>query len=192
MKWVLRVMGFVNAVLYIYRNGADVIARDILTGAYHRAWFTKQVGPVETERARRYKHPLTVCVLDLDRLKIVNDTLGHLAGDGLLKELVYKLTKYCRRTDFIVRLGGDEFMILFSETTVEAAKSLIERIRQENPDVKFSAGFACWFPEWPQYPRQVEQPIDLQSLIREADERMYQQKKSHQKVVEGVVVSAAR
>jgi len=179
--FITRIKQFWFAVVYVLRFGTVVIVRDISTGAYRRDWFMKQLAPIEIERARRHKHPLSVCVLDLDGLKTVNDTQGHLAGDGLLKEFVYKLMRYCRRTDLIVRLGGDEFMILFSETTVVAAQSLIKRIQEDNPDIKFSAGFACWFPEWSQLPHKAEGWIDLDRLIREADERMYEEKRSHKK-----------
>ena len=82
-------------------------------------------------RARRYQHPLTILIMDLDDLKLINDTKGHLAGDRALQTIAAKVKKQLRETDFIGRFGGDEFVVLLTETDLEGGHRVAERIRQD-------------------------------------------------------------
>jgi diguanylate cyclase (GGDEF)-like protein len=94
---------------------------DPLTGLANRALFN--------ERLERAALPLTLLALDLDRFKHVNDTLGHEAGDELLKQVAGRLTDLVRDTDLVARLGGDEFMILLSgRLDAQAAQELAARV----------------------------------------------------------------
>ena len=94
---------------------------DPLTGLANRALFT--------ERLERSPLPLTLLALDLDRFKAVNDTLGHEAGDDLLKQVAARLTPLVRSTDIVARLGGDEFMILLSGAVgADAIQTLAGRV----------------------------------------------------------------
>lgn len=83
----------------------------------------------ECERYRRYDHPLSLIMLDLDNFKSVNDELGHQAGDMLLKMVADVLNNSCRATDLIGRYGGEEFVVVCCETTLDEAVQLAERIR---------------------------------------------------------------
>jgi len=102
---------------------------DALTGLANRAALTQKIDEAAA-RQRRLAEPFTVLLLDLDRFKQVNDTLGHPAGDTLLMEVATRLKSLLRETDVLARLGGDEFAVIQAgeSNQREAAKSLAERI----------------------------------------------------------------
>ena len=102
---------------------------DALTGLANRAALVQRIDEAAA-RQRRSAEPFTVLLLDLDRFKQVNDTLGHLAGDTLLMEVAGRLRSLLRETDVLARLGGDEFAIIQAGQVNqrEAAISLAERI----------------------------------------------------------------
>jgi diguanylate cyclase (GGDEF)-like protein/PAS domain S-box-containing protein len=102
---------------------------DALTGLANRAALIQKIEEAAA-RQRRLQEPFTVLMLDLDRFKQVNDTLGHPAGDALLIEVATRLKSLLRETDALARLGGDEFAVIQSGETDqrEAAKLLAERI----------------------------------------------------------------
>ena len=102
---------------------------DALTGLANRAALTQKIEEAAA-RQRRRDEPFTVLLLDLDRFKQVNDTLGHPAGDTLLTEVATRLKSLLRETDVLARLGGDEFAIIQAGETSqrEAARSLADRI----------------------------------------------------------------
>lgn len=101
---------------------------DPLTGLYNRAYFNEALG-VEFRRAQRYKHPMSLVLLDLDHFKQVNDTLGHSAGDQALREVSARLRQAARTTDVIARHGGEEFAMLLPETDLEHGLVAAERFR---------------------------------------------------------------
>ncbi len=86
---------------------------DALTGLANRVTMTQKIEEAAA-RQRRRGDPFTVLLLDLDRFKYVNDTLGHAAGDTLLREVATRLKALLRETDVLARLGGDEFAIIQS------------------------------------------------------------------------------
>jgi diguanylate cyclase (GGDEF)-like protein/PAS domain S-box-containing protein len=102
---------------------------DALTGLANRAAITQRIEEAAA-RQRRWGDPFTVLLLDLDRFKHVNDTLGHSAGDALLRETAARLKTLLRETDVLARLGGDEFAVIQSGETAQraAASALAERI----------------------------------------------------------------
>ncbi len=102
--------------------------RDALTDLYNRQAFHDKLGR-EMARARRFGRELTVVTIDLDAFKQVNDTLGHLAGDAVLKRLATLLTTHTREHDIVGRLGGDEFAVALVEAGMATAKDLIRRLR---------------------------------------------------------------
>jgi diguanylate cyclase (GGDEF)-like protein len=93
---------------------------DPLTGLVNRAFFLEKIEEAGA-RLRRRSEPFTVFMLDLDRFKNVNDSLGHAAGDALLKETAIRLRSAVRETDVVARLGGDEFAIIQSTEADQAA-----------------------------------------------------------------------
>jgi diguanylate cyclase (GGDEF)-like protein/PAS domain S-box-containing protein len=102
---------------------------DALTGLANRAAVAQKIEDAAA-RQRRWGDPFTVLLLDLDRFKHVNDTLGHSAGDALLRETATRLKAFLRETDVLARLGGDEFAIIQAgeSSQREAASTLSERI----------------------------------------------------------------
>ncbi|MGB9695602.1 MAG: sensor domain-containing diguanylate cyclase, partial [Caldisericaceae bacterium] len=102
---------------------------DALTGLYNRREFDKRIKD-EVERAKRYKRPLSIISMDLDKFKELNDTFGHLAGDNVLRAFGEILRKSIRNMDVAFRVGGDEFAIILPETEEEFAFGIAERIRQ--------------------------------------------------------------
>jgi diguanylate cyclase (GGDEF)-like protein/PAS domain S-box-containing protein len=99
---------------------------DGLTGLPNRVMFTELLA-LATETARRYKREFAVLFVDLDRFKVINDTLGHEAGDVLLREIAARLKDCVRASDVVARLGGDEFVVLLQEVTSETQVGTIAR-----------------------------------------------------------------
>ncbi len=99
---------------------------DGLTGLPNRAMFMELLA-LATETVRRYKREFAVLFVDLDRFKIINDTLGHEAGDVLLREIAARLKDCVRASDVVARLGGDEFVVLLQEVNSETQVGTIAR-----------------------------------------------------------------
>jgi len=103
--------------------------KDEVTGLYNRRFFTLRLEE-EISRFRRFAHPVSVVLLDLDGFKGINDELGHAGGDETLRQVAQILMKHSRGINVVSRYGGDEFAILLVETTKEGAQLYAERIRQ--------------------------------------------------------------
>lgn len=126
--------------------------RDVLTQLPNREAWQERLA-FEYQRWQRYRHPLTVGVLDIDYFKRVNDSYGHKAGDRVLQLVAKALSDRLRTTDFIARFGGEEFVILMPETSAETARSVLDAMREhiaalpfhfrgDPVSVTFSAGLA--------------------------------------------------
>ena len=132
----------------------------------------------EVERATRYGRPLCVAFVDIDHFKVVNDSYGHAAGDIVLRDVAQTLTENLRASDLIGRYGGEEFMLILTETDVEEAATLSEKLRElierkrfsiEGNDalsVTISIGIAGG----------IGQQIRMETLVRDADAAMYSAK----------------
>ena len=111
---------------------------DVLTGLYNRrGWY--QFLAREEHRCARYGHPACVVVIDLDNLKIVNDSLGHAAGDELLRRTARALQSTVREHDVVARVGGDEFAVLGVECDMSKAESLVNRLSRALEDEQIEA-----------------------------------------------------
>ncbi|MEP1216759.1 MAG: diguanylate cyclase [Marinobacter sp.] len=126
--------------------------RDVLTQLPNREAWQERLA-FEYQRWQRYRHPLTVGVLDIDYFKRVNDSYGHKAGDRVLQLVAKALSDRLRTTDFIARFGGEEFVILMPETPPDVARSVLDGMRKhiaalpfhfrgDPVSVTFSAGLA--------------------------------------------------
>ena len=131
-----------------------MVQNDPLTHALNRRGLD-EIFRVEVSRAVRYQVPLTVVMIDLDDFKIINDTLGHAAGDRALIHFVTTAQACLRSTELIARTGGEEFVLAFPATPVESAFEAVRRLQRElarNPFVHdgtvrvmtFSGGATSW------------------------------------------------
>ena len=162
------------------RANADLqrMARtDGLTGLYNRTYFRQRLDE-EISRAVRYKQPLACIFLDVDDFKAINDTHGHLAGDGVLQEIARRISKGARHNDIVARYGGEELVILLPHTdragAIQRAKRLLASV-SESPypslpppgRVTVSIGLAMFDPDG---------PSTAQALIGAADKAVYKAK----------------
>ena len=144
---------------------------DSLTGLYNRNFFEEEM---ERLSDGRY-NPLGILICDLDGLKFINDTLGHQEGDRVLITVSEILHKNFRSSDIIARIGGDEFAVLLSNTHWNAVERRVQVVRQaaqdynnSNPEIPLSLSLG--------YAVNEENTPDMQTLFREADNRMYREK----------------
>jgi len=152
---------------------------DALTGVFNRHYFNEMIAQ-EVLRASRYDHPIGLLMIDVDRFKEINDRYGHQTGDMVLQEIAAVLRETVRKTDMIVRYGGDEFLVMLTETgqDAEEAAARIRSAVQENKNLRRISGFNVtvsvgsifWHPG-------AEYPIE-EALAR-ADARMYEDKNAH-------------
>lgn len=150
---------------------------DALTGLPNRAMFFEQLGQA-ARLAKRGGHSVAVMLLDMDRFKAINDTLGHTVGDQALREVGARVRKALRESDVVARLGGDEFAVLLGSGGAEAPKVVAEKIHKvlEEPlmiegqsmDMTASIGIAR-FPEHGE---------EADALVRAADVAMYEAKRT--------------
>lgn len=150
-------------------------ATDPLTGLYNRRLFDEYCEK-ELNRAKRYGQHLAIAILDLHKLKDVNDTLGHLQGDQVLQLAASTLRRTLRASDFAFRIGGDEFALLLPQTDSEQATTLCRRVRsqyeaeirarQVTVGVTLDFGVAV-------HPQDGAQKAELMGI---ADERLYELK----------------
>jgi diguanylate cyclase (GGDEF)-like protein len=166
--------------------------KDDVTGLYNRRFFGIRLQE-EVGRYRRFGHPLSVVLLDLDGFKAVNDALGHAAGDQTLRVVGDILLRYSRGINVLCRWGGDEFAVLLVETGKAGAESYAKRIRQVLADYPFAHGLritasfgVATLPD--------DVPPEAEALVRAADAALYAAKragKNRVALAEGPVVTAA-
>ncbi len=106
----------------------DLVMRDGLTEIFNKRKYEEEVER-EVARASRYSRPLTMILLDIDHFKVVNDTYGHLCGDYVLKQVAERVRTSLRQEQIFARVGGEEFVVLCPETSIENARRLAEKLR---------------------------------------------------------------
>jgi diguanylate cyclase (GGDEF)-like protein len=150
---------------------------DVLTGLLNRALFLDRLQSA-IDKCNRYKNSCSVLYIDVDDFKYINDYYGHYEGDEVLKAIATRMKESCRNTDSPARLGGDEFAILLDcineEDTNKTAEKILRAVSQPilvggiSITVSLSIGIAY-------YPKTA---ADMQELLKQADEAMYQAKQS--------------
>lgn len=150
--------------------------KDMLTGLDNRRVFEERIGPL-LESARRHARPITVASMDLDHFKQLNDNLGHAVGDKALQVVAGTLQEMVRNSDLLVRMGGDEFVLVLPDTALEPARVLAKRLcgaidglalnTGDGGRLGVSIGLVQWNPE-----------MSKDEWLQRADEVLYQAKKS--------------
>ncbi|HEY8608233.1 MAG TPA: GGDEF domain-containing protein [Noviherbaspirillum sp.] len=184
---VLTLGGLLVAHREIVTLAEHAANRDFLTGAWSRRAFF-EVGEREVARSARNGRPMSVLLLDLDRLKELNDTHGHAAGDQALCVFVDTVSRGIRDIDCFARLGGDEFAVALPETDLAGAILVAQRLRADIND-------RMKVPGWPNVTASIGiallRPSEtLNSLLHRADRSLYEAKAAgrNQFVVENIVV----
>ena len=145
---------------------------DQLTGTYNRHYFEQMLQRMDEEQA----YPITILIADVDDLKLINDHLGHAAGDAHLMLSAKILKKALRQSDHFCRIGGDEFAVLLPETDQAAGQRVVKRMEEEihgynqrldreSPQLSISLGLAT-----------CEGSGSLEQVMTLADQRMYERK----------------
>jgi two-component system cell cycle response regulator len=112
---------------------------DTLSGLLNRRTLFKRI-EIEIERTNRLDWPLTGIMIDIDHFKRVNDNYGHQCGDMVIQEIGARLNRSLRKYDYAGRYGGEEFFVIFSNTTADTAHSIAERFRKEMEETQFACG----------------------------------------------------
>ncbi len=161
-----------NAILF--KRVQELTITDDVTGLYNSRFLHRRLD-YELERARRFKHALSMVFIDIDYFKDVNDRHGHLCGSKLLKEMAELMQRMTRSVDMLCRYGGDEFVILMPQTSKKSAAIAAEKMRkaikqnvflkEDGVNARLTASFGV-----ASYPGDVDNKTDL---IRLADQAMY-------------------
>jgi diguanylate cyclase (GGDEF)-like protein len=153
---------------------------DKLTGAFNRTKFDEIIKR-EVERARRFDHPLAIIMFDIDHFKEINDTYGHLTGDAALRDIAALVNKLIRKIDFLVRWGGEEFVIIAPETPLDRASGLAERIRKAIAKNRFDGikGVSASFGV-----TTLKKSDDIDHVLTRVDNALYKAKSSGRNQVE--------
>ena len=117
----------------------QLATHDALTELYNRRHFVELVDK-EIARSLRHGRPLVMCIIDVDLFKPVNDQFGHIAGDGVLRQMAGLVRAFVRGEDIAARIGGEEFAVLLPESGLEAARAFAERLREAVAAAHFVLG----------------------------------------------------
>ena len=142
---------------------------DQLTGLYNRRFFEEELSRLDVER----NLPLTIIMGDVNGLKLVNDSFGHVIGDELIKRVVEIMIKGCRSDDIISRIGGDEFVIILPKTDIYEAEEIVKRIKalslkEKLNSVEISISFG--------YETKKKEVEKIQDILKKAEDNMYKKK----------------
>jgi two-component system cell cycle response regulator len=173
-KLIASALGIVVKSLFLVEETQLLALTDGLTGLYNRRHAAIRLEE-EIARSRRNGTGLCVAMCDVDHFKAINDEFGHSAGDRVLQQIAKSLTEYVRRNDIVSRWGGEEFLVIFSEIKLTAARIVAERLRgrlantpkvEGGPEqITVSVGLAM-----------LGQGITAEMLIEQADQALYRAK----------------
>jgi diguanylate cyclase (GGDEF)-like protein len=156
--------------------------QDQLTGLHNRRYFYEQV-EIALAQQSRYRYPFCLLMMDIDHFKLINDQFGHAFGDEVLVAVADSLKNQVRSTDILVRFGGEEFVIIFVNTSCDNGKNFAERIRRNIKSLKIhnagydveltmSIGLYCVANR----EDSNDQKFDIDQIINFADTALYQAK----------------
>lgn len=168
----------IKQINYIYTRTKYLSITDELTGLSNRRYFDNCFEK-EFLRAQRYNNKLTLVMFDIDHFKSVNDTYGHQCGDFVLKQVANAALQTFRKTDTVFRFGGEEFVVILTETDLNHAIIPLERFRKtietlnleyqnQNVNITVSIGACEYFPDIK----------DKDELLQKTDSALYEAKNS--------------
>lgn len=177
---VLKYLSGRSAESRFHEDVYRLMTLDELTQAFNRQYFHESLKR-EISRVQRYRRCLSLALLDIDRFKGINDSLGHAAGDAVLKAFVTLITGNIRRSDLLARYGGDEFALVLPEIDAASALTVCEKLRSlvaaypfafggQNVPVTTSIGLQCC--------DHSAGEITPGELIAAADRRLYEAKQA--------------
>lgn len=150
---------------------------DEMTGVYNRRVGIEFLNQ-ELKKMRRGKTFLSICYIDINDLKNVNDNFGHDAGDNLIKFIIQDIKSAMRESDILSRLGGDEFLLIFPDCRLNEVKSIWKRVeeslkeRNAKDDIEYNISASYGFAE-----TDSENALSSDEIIQIADKRMYDHKR---------------
>ena len=156
---------------------------DHLTGLYNRRFYEEELKRLDTKR----NLPMTIVMGDVNGLKLINDSFGHVMGDELIKKVAQSITRACRSDDIIARLAGDEFIIILPKTDVDQAKKIIKRIIaltecEKVGSIHISISFG--------YETKINEQQDIQAIFKSAENHMYKKKLFESPSMSGKTIKA--
>ena len=157
--------------------------RDKLTGLYNRAYFDEKLKELNNKEF----FPLSFVMGDLNGLKVINDAIGHLEGDKILKEISRVIKNSCRKDDLIFRWGGDEFCILLPKTTEEEAEAICNRIRK-NCKLNHKTIIPLSIALGVSSKKESKKPID--EVLVEAEDKVYREKLVNEKRIKKNIIDS--
>jgi polar amino acid transport system substrate-binding protein len=161
----------------IEKQLSELANKDGLTNIYNRRRI-EELCEIEIIRNKRYKSDLSIIFFDINDFKDINDNIGHHLGDEVLIKISDIINKNIRNIDFIGRWGGDEFLIILPQTTLSQTKNIVCNLENLLKEIEFSDSITvtCSFGI-----ANYEKGDTLDSLLKKADESMYEQKANHKK-----------
>lgn len=178
IRSLVKKKAYLDSLKNEYASAVQTAITDRLTGLYNRAYFEHFIS-LEIKRAERQTAFLSLIMMDIDDFKQYNDTLGHLAGDRILRDVGKLVRKSIRDVDLAARYGGEEFVLVLPNTNIEGAVVVAERLKQivsdhtsapedTLPGKKFTVSLGI-----AEYPTEA---ITVNDLIQRADEQLYRAK----------------
>lgn len=154
---------------------------DSLTGLYNRGYFEQEMTNLQHDKDSM----IGIIMCDLDGLKLINDTMGHDAGDTLLRSAAKILKNYFRETDIVARIGGDEFAVLLPGSTKPVVEKAIQRVKYSvkkynEENIKLPLSLSVGFAQG--------QSKNIEELFKEADNGMYREKLHHSQSTRSAIV----
>ncbi len=177
----IRVLKLEDSLMKAQESIRQLSITDPLTGCYNRSHLNERL-PAELMNAQQLSHPLSIIMADIDYFKKVNDTYGHQAGDDILKQFAGCIFREIRKKiDWVVRYGGEEFLITLPQTTASGAFHMAERLRcavesttmpagEHHIQITASFGGSCAFFN------DEKKPVAMANMIAAADKKLYQSK----------------
>ena len=159
-----------------HQHAKETALTDSLTGLHNRRYAMERLGQ-EWAATERNRHPLSVMVLDIDHFKQVNDTYGHDVGDAALRHFAETLRELSRNPDVACRIGGEEFLVIATNTPLDGAVHYAERIRSSFEAKTFEIGsLSLKFTVSIGVAQKTKDITNLDQLLKRADDALYQAK----------------